>query len=397
MQFAVFLSITLAIYGSVHFYVYYRMATMLGLPPGGTLWALRGFFIFAAVSFIASRLLLETGLNAFVRSFYWAAALWMGFFLYLLLACGAAQILGGALSLTGVAGPAQTGRWLAALSVAAALGVSVFAFYEACCLPKIVELEIPVKGGSPALDGFTIVQLSDVHLGVIVDGGRLERIVAIVNDLQPDLTVITGDLMDENADRLVALSDSLRRLQSPAGVWAITGNHEYYAGADKIIRHAAEIGIRFLQDEKTTLPNGLVLCGMNDPTAQRFGGPAVRLEDVLGETARTAPTVLFHHQPTVFARAAALGVDLMLSGHTHYGQIWPMAYISRRIYPHQHGLYVNGASRLYVSAGTGTWGPPMRLGARPEIVRIRLRTAPLAARRGYVLENEAVNQSGDQQ
>jgi len=377
-QFAIFLSLTLLIYGGAHFFVYRSFAGMMGLAPGRALWALRTFFIVAALSFIASRLLLEWGLNPAVRVSYWAAALWMGLFLYLLLGCLVAYPLYGVVSWFAPAGAARAGKWLSLAVVVAAVATSVAAYVEACHRLKIVDLDIPVKGGSPALDGFTIVQLTDIHLGVIVDGGRLEKIVATVNGLHPDLVVVTGDLMDENADRQLALADPLQRIQSRYGLLAVTGNHEYYAGAEKIIRHGAEIGMRFLLNEKIVLPNGLVVCGLNDPTAARMGGAKVSLADVLGDAGRTAPVVLLHHQPTIFPQAGDLGVDLMLSGHTHNGQLWPLARISKRIYPYVHGLYVRGASRLYVSAGVGTWGPPMRLAAAPEIVRIRLRTGTSA-------------------
>jgi predicted MPP superfamily phosphohydrolase len=114
---------------------------------------------------------------------------------------------------------------------------------------------------------------------------------------------------------------------------------------------------------------------MNDPTAARMGLPAVPLETVAGDGPKRAPIVLLHHQPTVFEKAAALGVDLMLSGHTHHGQLWPLAQISRLFYSFQNGSYRIGAGQLWVTSGAGTWGPPMRLGAPPEIVRVRLRTA----------------------
>jgi len=194
-----------------------------------------------------------------------------------------------------------------------------------------------------------------------------------VNALHPDLVVITGDLMDENADRMLELADSIRQIKCPFGVFAVTGNHDYYAGAEQIIRHAAGLGVRYLTNEKVVLSNGLILYGINDPTAAEYGQESPPFEKIIGPEARQSPAVLFYHQPKQFEKAEALGVDLMLSGHTHKGQIWPMSHISRLIYPFQTGHYARGRSHLYVSRGIGTWGPPMRLASRPEIVRIRLR------------------------
>jgi hypothetical protein len=185
--------------------------------------------------------------------------------------------------------------------------------------------------------------------------------------------LITGDLVDENADRLLALADPLRRVNARYGMFAVTGNHEYYAGAPQVIKHAATLGIRFLQNEKIVFPNGLILYGLNDPTAARMNLPVASFEQVIGPEAQTAPAVLMWHQPVRYEQIAALGVDLTLSGHTHHGQMWPLSYVSAQFYPHQHGLYTIGASRFYVSGGLGTWGPPMRLASPPEMVVVKLR------------------------
>ena len=383
LQFAIFLTVFFAIYGGAHLYVASRAATMLDLPRGAAWWAARGIALFLAASFILVRVLLEWKMNSLTRAAYWGACLWMVFFLYLFLFSLVTHPVSLALRLTG-AGPRLAGllgfppdRLILALVTVVATVLSAFAYREACCDPRVTRLDVPIKGGSAELDGLTIVQISDVHLGVIVDAARMERIVQEINALAPDLLVVTGDLMDENADRLLELADPLTRVRARLGIWAVTGNHEYYAGAEQIVRHAATIGIRFLQNEKAELPGGLLLYGMNDPTAASMGARRVPLEDVIGPEARERPAVLLYHQPRaeIARKAAALGIDLMLSGHTHRGQLWPLWYVGRRVFPYQTGTYVVGAMRLHVSRGIGTWGPPMRLGSPPEIVCIRLRAS----------------------
>jgi predicted MPP superfamily phosphohydrolase len=241
---------------------------------------------------------------------------------------------------------------------------------------RTTEVTIPVRGLDSSLEGLTLVQLSDLHLGMIVGVGRLERIVERVRELNADLVVITGDLVDEDASGLDWMIEPLRRLRSRHGVLAVTGNHEFYTGVSQVERLAAAASIRFLRNEGVTVADGLVVYGMDDPQAAFWGGSRVALEDVVGPKARGSAAILLHHQPIGFERATSMGVDLMLSGHTHAGQLWPIPWISRLLYPWKHGHHVLGTSHMYVSAGVGTWGPPMRVGAPPEIVRITLVRAP---------------------
>jgi predicted MPP superfamily phosphohydrolase len=382
-QFAIFLAVFFAVYGGTHLYAAARVASMLGLARGGPWWAARGIALALALSFILARTALQWRPCSFTHAAYWGACLWMGFFVYaffLLLVTHPVSIvlrhaaLGERLAHALGSSP---DRMLLALVVAAATIASAAAVREAGGEPRVTRLDVAVKGGARELDGLTIVQVSDVHLGAIVGAARMERIVAAINALRPDLVAITGDLMDENADRMLELADPITRVRAPLGVFAVTGNHEYYAGAAQIVRHARAIGVRFLQDEKVDLPGGLVLYGMNDPTAAHMGGRAARLSAVIGPEAHDRAAILLHHQPraSVAREAAALGVDLMLSGHTHNGQLWPLFHIGRRVFPYQTGTYAVGAMRLHVSRGIGTWGPPMRLGSPPEIVVIRLRTS----------------------
>jgi len=354
---------------------------MLGLKPGWLLWALRAAAFLLALSFIAARLLVYWDLNFISRTAYWVASLWMGILLFVFMFCLITHVLSGILHITPLKHFLEatvrfdSGRILFAIVVLGSLILSCFSLYQARCKVQVTDLEIPVKGTSSDLDGFTIVQISDVHLGIIVHQERMEQIVREINSLNPDIVFITGDLMDENADRLLEVADSIRHLKTRFGLFAVTGNHEYYAGAEQIIKHASEIGLRFLTNEKVVLPNGLILYGFNDPTSAQFGQQIVPFERVIGSEAQYSPAVLLYHQPRLFEKAAMLNVDLMLSGHTHKGQIWPLEYISRLIYPYQTGHFVIGKSHLYVSRGIGTWGPPMRLNSPPELVRIRLRIA----------------------
>jgi hypothetical protein len=242
--------------------------------------------------------------------------------------------------------------------------------------------------GLPAeRDGTVLVEVSDLHLGSLLGSSWLDRRLEQLGALHPDLVVVVGDLIDGNAGRVERLLPRLQRLHAPLGVWAVTGNHEYYAGIDRSVKLMADAGYRVLRDGWAEVAPGLVLAGVDDLTARRQfaprgteAGPFLegRLDAALAGRPGGA-TVLLSHTPWLAERAARSGVGLMLSGHTHDGQIWPFGYLVALQYPYLGGAYDVGAMRLIVCRGTGSWGPPIRLWRRSEIVRIVLRS-PAAAR-----------------
>jgi len=216
--------------------------------------------------------------------------------------------------------------------------------------------------------------LSDLHFGMLTENGKLSRVMERVNELRPDLIVITGDLVDEGVSHMEEMAQPLKLLKSRHGVLAITGNHEYYAGVNRAVEIMKSAGIEVLRNEMKVLPSGLQFLGVDDPTgSRRREEPAADLEKQLSRLDREKASILLYHQPIHFEKAASFGVGLQLSGHTHGGQLYPIIYISRMIYPRTPGLHQIGESKMYVSRGAGTWGPPMRLGSPPEIVQITLR------------------------
>jgi predicted MPP superfamily phosphohydrolase len=306
----------------------------------------------------------------------------MGIFLYVLLCTLALHAASGLMSLSGpgrqviaAAGP-SSGLWGLALVLAVSGAIAGFAFREARREILPTELEVTFKNLPPRLDGFTIVQVSDIHLGVIVGKAQLRRMVDQVNSLHPDLIVLTGDLVDEDAGYLNSLAHELSKLQAKYGVLACTGNHEFYAGIEKVMRQVAPTGVRYLRNEKVTIADALDVYGVDDPTAWQMNhGEPLWPRDVIGQEAKQRPSLLLYHQPLHYDDAARRGIDLVLSGHTHHGQLWPLGYISKLVYRYTTGFFSIGATRAYVSRGFGTWGPPMRFGSPPEIVRVRVRAA----------------------
>jgi len=235
--------------------------------------------------------------------------------------------------------------------------------------PAIKTVKIALRRWPAHLSGYTIVQLSDIHVGPTIGREFIESIVATVNALSPDLVVITGDLVDGSVAELGRSVSPLADLRARDGVFFVLGNHEYYSGAKEWIRHLPTLGIRVLVNERVSVAGlaGFDLAGVDDPT----GAPD--MARTLADRDSDRAVVLLAHQPRAVFDASKLGVDLQLSGHTHGGQIFPFHVLVGLQQPYVSGLHDHHGTAVYVSRGTGYWGPAMRIGAPAEITRIELR------------------------
>ncbi|MBM4282819.1 MAG: metallophosphoesterase [Deltaproteobacteria bacterium] len=240
----------------------------------------------------------------------------------------------------------------------------------------VVDVKVPIKDLSPALEGFTIVQLSDVHVGPTIKKGYIDAIVDAVNELSADAIAITGDLVDGSVAELSPHTAPLGRLKARHGVYFCTGNHDYYSGALPWIDEVRRLGMQPLLNEHVVIVhNGarVVVAGVNDYTAEQFV-PEHRSDPkkaVHGAPA-DAVKILLAHQPRSCADAAGCGYHLQLSGHTHGGQIFPWMFFVQMQQPYVAGLDRHENLWVYTSRGTGYWGPPLRLGAPSEITRLTL-------------------------
>lgn len=317
--------------------------------------------------------------NVFIYLWVFVSSLWMGLTLYFILS---ALVTDLALAILGlvrlfvkrVPRPSLVARrFLAGMIGGGVLLIGIVALMEANDL-LVTRLEIPLRGLSPEMEGFSLLQISDVHYGVLNRNQTIRRLVEEANRLQPDVVVITGDLVDESVAHMEELTGLLSRLQSRFGVLAVTGNHEYYAGINRVVGIMQNADVQVLRNEMRELPGGIQILGIDDPTGyRRMGESDPDFEQLLSRLDPEKPSILLFHQPTHFEKTARFKVGLQLSGHTHGGQLFPIRYISRIFYPRTPGLHRIGDSFLFVSRGAGTWGPPMRLGSPPEIVLIRLK------------------------
>ena len=268
-------------------------------------------------------------------------------------------------------------RGAALLSVVGTTGTSAQAFAEGAEQPVLTRQDVPINQLPLPLEGFRIVQLSDVHIGPTLRQDFLESVVERVNRLSPDLVAITGDLVDGTVAQLGKHVSPLGKLKSRYGTYFTTGNHEYYSGADAWITFLESLDIKVLRNEHLTLMHKgcpIDIIGVDDWTAKNFGGDHGHdLRKAVEGRKTDRIGVLLAHQPRSIKAADAAGIDLVLSGHTHGGQLWPFKFAVKLVQPYLEGLHRHSdRTRIFVHRGTGYWGIPMRLGVNAEIVELTL-------------------------
>ena len=297
--------------------------------------------------------------------------------------------LGLAISISTFAG------WSALAVAAAATLMTVWGLINARRTARVVAVDVPIADLPASLHGFTIAQISDIHIGPTIKGDYLQSIVGAVNRLQADMVAVTGDLVDGSVAQLRAHVAPLSSLTSRHGTYFVTGNHEYYSGVTAWVAELRRLGVNVLLNEHVVLQHNdgaLVIAGVTDHSGHHFD--ASHRSDPAAAIA-TAPDgvvrILLAHQPRSAAAALQAGFQLQLSGHTHGGQFWPWNFFVRLQQPFTAGLHRLQSLWVYTSRGTGYWGPPKRFGAPSEITRLRLVPATaLPQRHGTVCQNHAV-------
>lgn len=301
------------------------------------------------------------------------ASVWMAACFYLLLELGVVDamqlVVGSELA------PART---LALILLSFTLAVLAVGAANALRGPVLREVELSPARWPKAFDGYRVVQISDLHISALLQRSFAEHVVRLANEARPDLVAVTGDLVDGSVAQLADEVAPLADLVARDGVFFVAGNHDHYSGVRRWLRKVEELGMHVLRNSHTEIARGaarFVLAGVDDPTGKRFGGAGDDVAAAISGAPQGVPVVLLAHDPRCFDRAAAAGVALQLSGHTHGGQMWPFAFVVRLSTRFLAGRYTLGASQLYVSRGTGFWGPPIRMFARSELTVLVLRSA----------------------
>jgi uncharacterized protein len=387
LTFALFLTIMITLTGSAHYYVWSRLVRDPGLPAPVSR-ALSYALIFLFVTIPASLFLRRSAPGGLVSGLVWLAMIWLGLLLFLTLALGTADLVRGIWQVSRSWGDAEpllperrqaVARLLAGAAALVAGSLGLWSLRSGLGRVMIKRVEVPLSRLPATLSGTRIVQLTDVHVGPTIHRSFIETIVQQCNALTPDLVVITGDLVDGSVEELREHVAPLADLRAKYGVFFVTGNHEYYSGAVEWCTELERLGLRVLRNERVSIGTesaSFDLAGVDDHSAKKFGdGHGEDLPKALRGRDLTRELVLLAHQPRTIIEAQDHGVGLQLSGHTHGGQLWPWTYLVRLQQPVVAGLARFGKSLIYVSRGTGYWGPPMRLGAPSEIAELTLRSA----------------------
>jgi len=368
----------------MHRYVWARLVRDAAWPgPWGRALTV-GVFVLAAlvpVAFLAMRWL-PRPVNAPLA---WVVYTWLGFALYLFLLTALSDAGRGAAAAVGALPQDPERRLLLARTVGAAVGAlsGLIGLAGAANVARgfdVKRVRVPLARLPRAASGYSIVQMTDVHVGPTIGKDFVERIVRETNALAPDMVVITGDLVDGTVEQLADLVRPLGDLRARDGVFFVTGNHEYYSGADAWIAHLATLGVRVLRNERVAIRDAFDLAGVDDASAHRMlPGHGQDVAKALEERDPARAVVLLAHQPKAFKEALRAGVDLQLSGHVHGGQMVPFNWLVRLDQPFVSGLHLVERTWIYVSTGTGYWGPPMRVGPGAELTRIELVSALLSS------------------
>ncbi len=377
----IFISIFIALYGGLHTYVYTKI--ILVVPLGH--WAVITVLGFLVLTPLSVAVLTHAGLTALATPLAWIGYSWMGFvFLFfsfsVVLDCyrffvkAGGRLFGIEILARMLPSPYYSVLVTAALTLAAA-GYGFFAARQI----NVEWIHIPTSKLESTFGSFRIVQISDLHLGLLSSETRLRRLIEVIRSVQPDVVVSTGDLVDMQLDHLGKFADLLHELKPRFGKFAVTGNHEAFAGLDNALAFTRRAGFVMLSHDGINVNNVIHIVGVDDPAVSnrlKIALPAER--DLLQRCPKEEFTVLLKHQPVVDPESLPW-FDLQLSGHTHGGQIFPFTLFTKLVYPAKMGLSrVGEESWLYVSRGTGTWGPPIRFLAPPELTVIELRSAHAA-------------------
>lgn len=352
VQFMAFISVFFLGFLALNYSVFYGIAALFSIPKTTGFYVL---LVLVAISYPVGAAIERMVSNLFSRTLYTISSAWMGISLFLIYF----MVLYAIIAMFFKISPMTAGIIIIVLT-----GIlSAYSIINSLFL-DIKEIEIPIKG----LNGdIRAVQLSDIHIGSIRNSGYMERIVDETNKLNPDMVFITGDMVDGSARLHCETFDALNRIKAP--VFFVTGNHEIYEGLDEVSRVLEGTKIRVLKNEMVEL-QGLQIIGVEYSMENGY------LQHTLSHIPfeKDKPSVLMYHLPRELKAANEAGIGLQLSGHTHNGQMYPFNLLVKLMFPYINGLYEYRGTRLYVSPGTGTWGPPMRLGSRCEITLIELKS-----------------------
>ena len=367
-QFISFFTIFFTLYAIINFYIFIHGFNTL---DGGVRLAYSIIFIICAGSFFIGRYL-EKKTSGFISIlFVWIGSFWFASLLYFFIAV----VLTDLLLLLNLAFNflPKSFFYYEFLIVIPLVLLVIFIGYLNAKNVRIKELYITIKNKKAVPKKYKIAVASDIHLGTIIGTKRLQNIVNKINSLSPDMVLLPGDVMDEDVTPVIRqnLGELLKTIQAPLGIYSVTGNHEYIGGIQKAVKYLTDHNVIILKDESILIDGNFYLVGREDRAKKGFTGKNRKsLDEIMEDVDTGKPVILMDHQPYNLEEAEKYNIDLQLSGHTHHAQLWPLNYITEKIYELSWGYKRKNNTHYYVSCGVGTWGPPVRLGNKPEIINL---------------------------
>lgn len=377
----IFFSIVLIVTIGVNYYIYRRTVPIFAFAGGYEL-ALRLLFWAIALSYPIGRFLERVVPSGAAELVAKIGSFWLAAMLYLTLMFLLFDLLKLMHTWTGFPSflsAKDSISFLRKISVGiyATTAIIIFAGYLNAIYPKVSSVTIKTDKSLNGNAMLKIAAASDIHLGTIISNGRLERFVRMMNEQKPDIILLAGDIFDEDLGPVIKnnMGDQLKQLSAPLGVYAITGNHEYIGGAEAAIKYLEDHGITVVRDSVVTPQGKLIVVGRDDRQAKMMGGNMRKpIEQLIENIDNNLFTIMLDHQPYNLNEAVENGIDLQISGHTHHGQLFPLNLITKAMFEVSRGYKMIENSHIYVSTGFGTWGPPVRVGNRPEIVVFEVST-----------------------
>jgi len=370
---AFFLAAILAAYAALNYYLLKRTSQALdetGMVRTIVLWSI----VCLALSFPIGKILERFFAGGITGGLVKVGSFYLGAFFYGLLTAALVDLLRVANRFSvSIPVSASAGRviWLTA---ALAILATIIAGHAVAMHPRLRTMDLDIPKKAAGLRDLSIVAVSDMHLGTVVGIDHLRRILALVKAANPDIVLLAGDIYDADVpDELEReIARVLGGIHARYGVFAVTGNHEYYGGVEKAVLNLTKGNVTVLQDSAVLIADAFYCIGRKDLSAQRMGTGRKSLEEICAGVDRTVPLILMDHQPFHLDVAEKNGIDLQISGHTHDAQLFPNNLFYGLIYEKSYGYLKKGNTNIVVSCGAGTWGPPIRTTAIPEVLHIRL-------------------------
>ncbi len=376
-QFLIFLTIVLTIYSGANIYIYLK-----GYNSISTFRTFRFLyfivFLILASTFIAGKFFEAWHSSILSDALNIAGGFWMAFMLYGFLCLFLSDLIYLVLRIAGVLNGEnimEYRKWAFIITVAVSVILITGGFINSL-IPRVKKYDISIDKYAGEITELKVAAVSDIHLGSTIRKGSMKKLSVILDTLKPDLILLLGDIVDGEIGPVLRgdLLKYFKNPNSPFGLYAITGNHEFIGGAKKTIPYIESKGIRILKDEVVEIAGGIQLIGRLDRDSQRFFGKTrMPLSDLIAKTDPSKPLILLDHQPFDLREPERLGIDLQLSGHTHNGQMWPLNYVAEMVYELSCGYLRKGKSQFIVSSGYGLWGPKVRSGSRSEVLLLNIK------------------------